>query len=249
MPLTAQDICLEACQDAQVLGPGEVLAGDIAANVLSRLLRILDNWNADQRFAYAERFDQFTITPSHNPHTLGPVLSAPDFVYPVRPVTLDAASVVDTSVSPNVSIGIALLDWQGYNAISVPGTTSPYEVAAYYEPAEPLGKLYLWPIPTTAYKIELWTKTAFGAYALTDTVTLPPGYRDALTLTLAESVAVLWEQQPSPLLIMRALEARRRAFGNNNMPLALATRDSGMPNAAQVPTFNFQTGLFSRSGR
>lgn len=242
--MTAADIVTAACKDAMVLGVGEVLAGDISDDVLAKLNRILDNWNADQRFCYAERFDQFTITPNHNPHTLGP--SGADFTYAVRPVNLDAASVVDTSVSPNVQIQIRLKDWQWYSRQSVPGVTATYEVAAYYQPDWPNGSLYLWPIPTTAYKIELWTKTLLAQLKLTDTFSLPPGYWDAITLTLAEDIAPMYEQTPNPFLIQKAADARRRVFGNNVVIPKLATRDSGMPSGPAGSRWNYQTGMWNR---
>lgn len=241
MAVTASDVVNEACQDAMVLGPGEVLAGDVAANVLSRLNRILDNWNADQKFAYAERSDTFTITPGLNPHTLGPTGT---FNYAVRPVTIDSAAVVDTSVSPNIQIPIKLRDWQWYARLASPDTTATYEVSAYYQPDWPNGSLFLWPVPTTAYGINLYSKTVLSQLTLTSTFSLPPGYRDAITLTLAENISMLFEQQPNPLLVQKAAEARRRAFGNNMPALHIATRDSGMPDGANLPSFNWQTGLF-----
>jgi hypothetical protein len=59
---------------------------------------------------------------------------------------------------------------------------------AYYEAAEPNGKLYFNNIPASAAtNIRLLLRMYFGRVALTDVLVLPPGYESALTLTLMES--------------------------------------------------------------
>lgn len=238
--MKASDLCDQASKDAGVLGVGEVLGGDVAADVLILLNRLLDSWNADGRYCYAERFDQFTITPSLNPHTLGPTGT---FSYTPRPNSIEAGNVIDTAVSPNIKIPLKLVDYQWYVAQSSPNTTTTIAVAAYYQPDWPLGKLFLWPVPTLAYKIELWTTTTLTQLALTDTFTLPPGYQEAISLTLAESVARIYAQGVSPELKQEAQNARRRLWEPNLEIPRIATRDAGMPAGGNRPSFNYLTGL------
>ncbi len=242
--MTGADICRSAMQDAMVLGAGEPGDANDIADVLDKANRIVDNWNADDLTAFEERFDQFTLTPLLSPHTIGPTGT---FAATVRPLSIEAANIVDTTVTPNVKVPITVRRYDWYARQPVPGVQVSFPSDLYYQPDFPNGALYLFGVPTVAYKLELWTRSAFTALTLTGTVSLAPGYRDALTLTIAENICPMFGQLASPDLKDQAAKARARAFASFQQVPNLATRDAGMPNGgASRNTFRWDIGQSSR---
>lgn len=226
MPLTAADICRAALLDLNVFDPSDVIENGDLAFVLTKLNRILDNWNADRAAIYADQFTTFTLTANLSPHTIGPTGT---WVASQRPVSIEGASLI-YNTSPNTAqVDINIRDAAWYQALSVPAITSTTPTDLYYEPAWPNGRLNFWPVPSAAYQVSLWTRIVLAQLALTDTFTLPPGYWDAITLTLSEDIAPTYEKQAPASLTRKANEARARIFENNvDVPL-LSTQDSGMP--------------------
>lgn len=246
MPLpvfTGQDICRQAMMDAGVLGAGAPIDGSQAQDIVNKLNRIFDNFNCEERLSYAEVSVTYTLTPNLNPHTIGPTGT---FVQTQRPVSIERASIVDTAVTPNVNIPVDVVSYRWYADQAVPTITNLFSTVLYYEQDWPNGKLFLWPVPTATYKLELWTRTILSQLLLTDTFTLPPGYGDAVTLTLAEDICPMFEQEPSPLLQNKARMARARIMDSNLSIPRIATRDAGMSGSQQKQTFNYLSGLYNR---
>lgn len=242
---TAQDICRQAMLDAGVLGAGAPIPGDHAQDIVNKLNRILDNLNCEERFSYATIQTAYTIIANHNPTLIGPTGDV-GFVQAQRPIDIDRASIIDTAVTPNVYIPCDVVSYRWQAAQSVPGVSSIFSIKLFYEQDWPNGKINLWPIPTQAYKLNLWTRTILSQLLLTDTFSLPPGYWDAVTLTLAEDLCPMFDQAPSQLLMDKARQARARVMDNNLSIPKIATRDAGMQGTDRRQTFNYQTGLYTR---
>lgn len=246
MSITAQDICRQAMMDAMLLGAGQPIDGHQAPDVLAKLNRILDNWNCDERAVYAEIENHAVLTPSLSPHLVGPAGSGGGFIISQRPESVESVAIVDTTQTPNVSIPTRLRDFQWYARQPVPGTTSTIAVDVYYEPDWPNGKFWLWPVPTIAYTLSWWSRTVLAQLALTDVFSLPPGYQDAITLTLAEDLCPMYEQDVPPSLERKATAARARVFGQNAFTPKLATADYGMNTGNDGPSFLWRTGMYTR---
>jgi hypothetical protein len=122
----------------------------------------------------------------------------------------------------------------------------------FYNPAFPNGELYLWPIANTAFGLRLETWVLLSQFgAITDPIggpgstvmTLPPGYRNAIMLSLAESLQP-GAEKANPLLTVNAANARAAVFGNNTPSANISTRDSGMPGTQEgrnATTFSYRT--------
>lgn len=213
-----------------------VAAGDTpdavdATFVLGKVNRILNNWNADSQAPWSTNFNTYTLTANLSPHTIGPTGT---FTETQRPVSVDGAMLRLTGSSPVVEQPIALWNRQQWMRESVKGLAASTPYALFYDPSWPNGSLYLWPVPNYAYGLRLQTRYVIAAVLLTTllSTTLPPGYRDALTLTAAEDCLNAYGAQLSPLqaqiLMTKAQQARARIFANNRFSPNLATRDSGL---------------------
>lgn len=234
---TITDILTDALIELRVARAGDVINPDDADVALRIFNRLLDAWNADDRAVYNDTFTDYTLTPSLNPHTIGP---GGTFNVTVRPSSLEAAAL-NLGGSPNVFTPITVRDYVWYAGRSVPALTMAVVTDVYYAPDWPLGKLYFFGVPTTAYGVRLWARGILAN--ITDPTiafSLPPGYQDALTLTLAEWAANAFGQSAGAIA-SRASEARALIFGQNDETPRISTTDSGMPSegSARGSAFNW----------
>lgn len=242
--MTTLDLVTGSFQELGIYNAADVLSGEDAALGLTLLNDLLDEWNADRQAVYADVFSSFTLTPNLQPHTIGVAANAPTFaVSGNRPESIDGASLVLTTVTPNVYLPLHLRDAQWYDAQTVPTLATSVPTDLYYNPTWPNGSLYLLPIPTTAYGIRLLTRTVLAQLTLVTVFTLPPGYQTAIKRTLAENLCGPMQVAVPPLLPMKAMQARAKVFANNTVTPKLATRDSGMPGGRQGGSFNYLSGL------
>lgn len=239
MPFTTRDLLTEAFRDIAVLPAGAPLADPEASDGLSKLTRLFDNWNAERAGVYATRFATHTLVPALQPHTIGPTAYSPTFIVTQRPVAIEWANLVVPSspTSTRYQITIRTSEWWGQ--LSSPGLSTSMPTDLYYSPDWPLGRLYLWPVPTAAYGLELNTRIVLADLGLDDEVYLPPGYRDAITRTLGEMLAPSYP--PAVADAVEAAKARARIFANNDVTPRLATADYGTQSSATW--INWRTGL------
>jgi len=236
--VTGIDVLTTAFIESNIFGPADPIPPEDMAFALNKVNRLLDNWNAKRRAVYCDVFTTFTLVPSLSPHTIGPTGT---FVTPQRPVSIESASLV---VSAGLLQDIAVhQDAAWYASVSTPGVTGPLPTDVYYEKNWPLGKLYFWPVPTSAKQVELQSRVVLAALTLAGTFSFPPGYEDAITLTLGEALADAYPGSTAPAGLSRAAAAARTTiFGNNDETPALATRDSGMPGGSGGSSYNWMTG-------
>jgi hypothetical protein len=187
----------------------------------------------------------FAFVANQQDYTIGP--NAADLTVTSRPVTIDAANVILQSPSPVVRNPITIhTSYQWWASISVRDVTTTFPTDLYYETDFPNGTLKFWPVPTTTYGFELFVRNTLSLVTLNSTLNYPPGYQDAITLTLAEYLAPSYGIPPSDIgmVAKRGGEARARIFANNQMIPALRTQDAGMPSQTRGRcNFNYRTGL------
>jgi len=245
MAVTITQLCLDAAHELNVPDIDDVqFPPNLAQFFLLRLNRLLDAWNADHGASYAQQFVTYTLTPALSPHTIGP--SGATFTTPGnRPVTIDGASLIYPSTPASAYMPINLRDAQWWSAQQVPGLSTQDPTDLYYEPTWPNGSLYFWPVPNAAKDVELQFRRVLLEVALPDTFSLPPGYQDAITLTLAEMCQRSVGKPSRPDLRADAAMARARIFAVNIGTPTLCTQDSGMPSVTDspnFPTWNYLTG-------
>lgn len=236
--MTASQLCTDVLVELGVIGAGETASAEDLDVVLRKLERLTDNWNADRMAIYADQLLTFTLTPSLQPHTLG-ASGGTWTVTGHRPVTIEGVQITLSSGDTYKVWPHDAAWWQG---LTSPSLTSASPTDFYYLPGWPLGSLYLYPIPTSALSVQLLVRGVLSTYTLATTFTLPPGYRDAITLTLAE----MCSGRPfgvalTPELQAQATKARARIFANNITVPKLCTQDAGMPSGGPTP-FDYLTG-------
>lgn len=236
-------VLTSALTEINAVDLGGTPQAELTTYALQKLNRILDNWNAMREAIYYEEFhDSFLIIPNQAVLTIGP--TGADYVVGQRPVTIDGANVILNNVTPNVKTPLSVVGSAWWLSQSVPETTTEIPGFLYYEPKWPNGEIRLWPLPAYAYGLEIMCRGLFGELTQFQVFDLPPGYWDALVLTLAEDLAGPLRKPWTPIQAQKAMAARARVFANNDVTPRIATKDAGMPSAGLKPRpyFNWETG-------
>jgi hypothetical protein len=238
--ITTRDVCEDALFELNILAAGEAMGADDGVFVLRQLNTLLDELNAERAAVYADVYTTWTTTPGLAPHTIGPTGT---WIVPQRPETIEAASAQIVGGGPSaVWTPITLRDRDWWQALSVPGLAAPpVPTDLYYLPQWPNGELHFWPVPSAAVPVELVTRQVLAQVLLTDTFSLPPGYRAMLQKTLAERIAAPYEKPVPPQLARDAAGARARVWAANTQIPRLQTRDAGVPGGGGV-TGTWRTG-------
>lgn len=161
-----------------VVASNTAMGSDESADGLITLNAMLDSWRNEKLMVYAHQEETLTLSASTTSYTIGPGGT----LNTTRPVAIDAAWVVVSSIS----YGVDLIDDAQYAAIPDKTATSNWPTQANYKPSMSTGTLYVYPVPNTTVTMKLLTRIVVASYsALTDTVTLPPGWEEAIATNLA----------------------------------------------------------------
>jgi hypothetical protein len=246
MSITAKNLIEQAFQGLNIARPTELDPADVTYG-LTLLNRLLDGWNAEQRAVYGSQISTFTLTPNLNPHTIGLTANSPTLTVTVnRPESIDQANIVVGSGTSAQRYPLSLRDRQWWMNQTLPNITSTIPTDLYYEPLWPNGSLYLALVPSAAYTLELLYRVPLAQLTLNSTFTLPPGYDEAITLTLEEMLVAPYhvtDQATLTVLVKQARDARARVFSGNEQGLRLRTADPGLPIGNRTGGWNWRTGL------
>lgn len=240
---TIRDLCQDALEELNIVGAGSTMSAEDAVKARNKLRSLLNQWNAKREAVYATLFSTFTLVPNTAPHTIGP--NAATFTVTQRPVSIEAIGLGINTSNPTVFLPLNVRDAAWWQANSVPALTSDIPTDFFYNPTWPNGEINFWPVPTAAYPVQIQSRVLLDDLVdLNDTFDLPPGYFEALSLSLAESCARSFGRPIRPDLKADAAMARAVIFANNDVVPRIATKDLGMesPGAGLRPSFNWLTG-------
>lgn len=233
----------ETMQEIGALATGEIPNAEDSQVVQRKLNRLLDAWNADDVLVFNDDIVTFTLVPNLLPQTIGP--SGATFARTQRPISVKNANIVLNNVNPNVTSPLKIRDADWWMSQRVQTLANSLPTDLYYSPAIPNGQLFLWPTPQIAYGLQLDILTILDQVtALATPLTLAPGYHDAITYSLAESICPIFGKVLSDTLQTLARNARAKIVqANTQSAPRIQTWDSGMPDTEKnKPTFNWLTG-------
>src|SRR4051812_10002592 len=95
--ITSRDLITDAMMEIGVLAAGELPDPTDAAWGVRKLNRVLGQFRTQRLYVPSFTFAQFTLTPNHQPHTIGP---NGDFVVADVPVDIQSANLVITTSTP-----------------------------------------------------------------------------------------------------------------------------------------------------
>lgn len=178
-----------------------------------------------------------TLTPNLNPHTIG---TGGDFNQ-ARPTQIVVAYLRYVPSTPDVDIKLTILTVQQYASVAAKAITSQIPQYLFYDDhyssnTDPKGNVYLWPVPSQANQIVLYTPQIMTNPAtLTTDLLLPPGYQRMLEYNMAVEFAALYRKRfndprADAVMFQMAKESLYWVKVNNAKPL-----DFQSDLAAQTP--------------
>lgn len=248
LPTFPLNIITNAMMRIGAISQGEAPSAGDAQFCLEELNSMLDQWATKNLYVYAYTFFHGLLIPNLAPHTIGPAgTPTPTYIVPQRPVKIMNASIILNNVSPPVNSPLAIRDDQWWADQPVQGLASNLPTDLYYNPTWPAGQLNFWPIPQIAYgvQLEIWglLPQFTGLAGASNSFNLPPGYRDAIQMSLAERLCPSFQKPLSVEIATQASQARLAIGGPNNQPRRISTRDVGVPHGSRRrPTFNWLIG-------
>lgn len=209
---TALDIIQRSARMLGVLAKGESLDASDAADGLVALNALMGSLS-NGPMVYAKTLDTISLTGGTPSITVGPSGTT----IAARPV-----KVLDESYIANGSVTYPLRVFtdQQYSDVSVK-TTQGIPEAVWPLMNMPDVQLTFWPVPIGGLTLNLWSIKALSTFpALTTTVSLPPGYEDALAFWLAEVIAPEYEVEP-PATVLRVGARLRRQLSLTNLQVPM----------------------------
>lgn len=226
---TPLDIITLALKEIGIIGVGETPLAEDANDAFTKLNFILAQWQKKRYMVY-RLVDTGIIATGVRYYTIGP---GGDFDL-IRPAQIESAFIrfLNTGVDFNPDDFSADFDTNGagqvdqqlkiilaredYNMISQKNLTG---VPGYlfYDPAMPLGHIYVWPIPTAEnYAIHISTRESIATFtSLSQTISFPPEYIPALFYSLAVRLAGGYQVDPRPDTLALAKDAEEVVRGSN----------------------------------
>lgn len=230
---TALDSIKRALRLIGVYSIGEEPSDDEAQDGLTALNAMLESLSNDKKVIYASTLDVISWAASTPSYTIGPSGT----VVTDRPITVLNSSYF---VYGGVSYPLVPVTVDEYNSIPLKTINSTVPQYAWYQPTYPNGTLTLFPIPSTAIQVYLWSnKELLNIPTLTTQIDLPPGYRDFVDFNLAERLAPEFEV-PVPAEVAKQAMLTRKAIARVNfVPQYMHYPTATLP---QNGRFNIYTG-------
>ena len=213
------------------IATGETPSNDEMKDALSALNTMLDGWSAHRLTVYATTQESLTLTAADYEYTIG----SSGNLNTTKPVKVLSAFTRDSS-GQDYPVEV-YTDRERYNAlIDKDASGRPEEL--FYVPSHPLGYLYLYPAPDTAYTLYIESLKPLSALSgYTTEISLPTGYERALKYNLAIELAPEFGVSVPAEVAAVAMESYR-AIANVNAPTVMATMDVPYTNGV----YNIYTG-------
>lgn len=241
-------ILTRALVELNAADAGGAVQPELAQLALDTLNQILDDWNAERGKVYADSFLPFAITPNLQPHTIGP--AGATWVTTQAPIQINGIQI-NLGGNPAVLRYAKPRDAAWWQLRAVPGMTSDVPTDFYYDStwttAAPRGSVYLWPVPTTAYNVQVWVRIVLGQLTANQAISLPPGYNRALMLMLAKALSAPLRKPWQQLQEQQLVEVLRQIESNNTVVPRIVTRGYRDGAGSGRPNFLFPDG--SLTGR
>lgn len=204
MVTSVHDICTDALQKIGAVAIEETPSAAELQGAMTRLNEMIEAWNTERLAVYGVDLETFSLVSGKSDYTMG---AGGDF-NTSRPVRIEKAQIRDAEGSDfNCSY---TTHYQRYSQIVTKTTASVLPQLIYDDGDFPLRNLRFWPVPNDAsYSVVLYTMRQLAGFtSLSDTVTVPPGYKRALKYNLALELGPEYGKKGTNDLINLAVNAK-----------------------------------------
>ena len=231
---TTLDLIKRSLRILDVRGSGESIPADEAADALTVINAMLDEWRNEKLMCYAFQDQTITLVNGQATYTVGPT---GDLVT-TRPVKIESAYFTEGGYDYPVNV-LSRAEWDG---ITDKTTTSSFVDSIQLEGTYPDATIKVWPVPNAANSIKIKTWTPLTAMTLSQTFALPPGYENAIVYNLAIDIAPEFGAEPSALIYRKAKTAKAGIKRVNSRPIAAGSELALLFSGSNVST-DIEAGL------
>jgi hypothetical protein len=241
--MTGLDLISQAGRLIGVLASGETFSSTEANDGFNSLNLMLDSWSApgERLMIYNLTENDFTLVPNQQKYQWG--TGAPD-INATRPTKIVNASLRQQYGVQNFDLPIAIIDNDQWNAILVKLTPSTIPLYLYPEYTYPYVTFQLWPYPSSANTLVLYSFQPLTQLAsLTTTLSFPSGYAEMMLYNLACRMAPSYGRPLAaiPEVVQMAAQLKGKIKRSNSTTHLLACDEALLPVRAG---FNWLTGGF-----
>ncbi len=201
LPTTPNDIITLALKTANVTGVGQTPSAEDMNDCFNLLNMLLAQLQRRRYFIYGLTTTSLPANGSLS-YTVG---IGGNFNIP-RPAKIESAYVrLNAGTATPVDNTLSILRSQDdYNRLSLKQLNA-YPQFLFYDQANPLGNLYLWPVANNTYTIFISTLTQLQQFVTTaDQIVLPPEYLAALLWNLVLEMYPFYGLPPNPIVVQKA---------------------------------------------
>lgn len=211
----ANDIINRACRLLLQLDSGNSVTGQEATDALTALNAMMDSWRNERLMVYSMQEETVPMVANRQTYTVGP--SGTDLVT-TRPVEIERAYIL----YQNISYPVRIIDEEFWALLPAKLTTSTWPDHIWPQMGMPNITLHCYPEPNASSSLIILTRVALTSFALTDTISLPPGWEDAMAFNLAVALAPEYNTEPSPTVVRKAGETKAAIKRANSRPVMLS---------------------------
>jgi hypothetical protein len=232
-PKTPSDIINLSLRTANVLGVGQVASAEDMNDAFNLLNMMLAQWQRRRYMVY----QLITLSKQATGAISYTVGAGGDFNI-VRPAKLEFAYFRQNTNTPlPVSYPLEILKArEDYDRISLKDLNS-FPRYAFYDAGYPLANLFVWPIPSNQYEIDITVMQQLQNFTtINDQISLPPEYSAAMMWNLTLELYPFYGLPVNPVVEKKA-EASMRIIEESNaqipilqMPIALRGQQTGTYN-------------------
>lgn len=232
---TARDLISGSLRLIGVLASGETPSDAEAEDALSSLNGMLDRWSANGLTIFNKAIEKFLLIPGQRDYTIG---VGGDFDTS-RPTKIQDAGLEIESFTPTKELPVNIVTLDQWANLIVKDIQSTIPVAIYPNDGFPFTTISVWPVPSAANKLVLYSLKPLSSLDLTTDILLPPGYADAIKYNMAVRLAPEYGKTLSQDVKDDARDALADVKRSNIEPLYLGT-DSALHN--RKTRFNWLIG-------
>jgi len=208
---TALDLITGAMRKIGQYAPGETISSADANDALDVLNALFDSMSNNNEATYNTNENIITLTPGQSIYTIG----VGGNINIQRPLRITSAYSRLTTSTSAVDFRCDIVDESAYTSIGLKTQPGPWPKWLFYNPAWPLASIYLWPVPSQAVELHVWTDMLLQSVSLASVLQLPQGYYNYLQFALAELLCVDYGI-PVPADVRRLAAKFERQLKSNN---------------------------------
>lgn len=218
---TLADLITDSFYELGIYSPGEPVDPVHLTFAAGRLNGQIDGWKAERLTIWRDqRTGPFQLVAGTQTYKIG---SGATWNTP-RPIWIDFAGLVQTvgggNPTPEYPVQI-MTDYEWAKTVTKP-LQSSIPTALWYDreyDSNGYGTIYIWPVPTVANQIALYSPVPVGEFTLPDDLTtqivFPPGYREFLMYHLALRIAPSFGKRASEITVGMANLAMEKVKNSN----------------------------------